>query len=306
MLRIGIIGLGDIAVKAYLPLLCAKPGLEIHLCSRNVENTQRLAAQYRIINVHYQVDALINAGIQAAFVHTATIAHYPIVEKLLTAGIAVFVDKPLTLHLAQSEKLVCLAREKNTLLMIGFNRRYAPVYRQLKAVYQPTIILMQKNRPRLPGTIRSFVLDDFVHVVDTLRWLLPYPVRNCQITSMREGDQLTQLTLQLTAQGGQTAIGIMNRNTAMQEERLEVMSPAQKIVAVNVSQLIREGNLGREYARLNDWEPTLQRRGFVAMVDDFLEAVAERSVPYMDLDDALLTHKLCEDIIVLLGDKGAE
>ena len=135
MLRIGIIGLGDIATKAYLPLVCARPELDIHLCSRNAQNTQRLAAQYRIANVHHQVDSLIKAGIQAAFVHTATIAHYPIVEKLLGAGVAVFVDKPLTLHLAQSEKLVRLAKERNTCLMIGFNRRYAPVYRQLKAVH---------------------------------------------------------------------------------------------------------------------------------------------------------------------------
>ncbi len=300
MLRIGIIGLGDIATKAYLPLVCAKAGLEIHLCSANRENRQRLAEQYRIVNVHPQLDSLIKAGIQAAFVHAATLAHYPIVEKLLKAGIAVFVDKPLTLHVAQSEQLATLARKNNTLLMIGFNRRYAPVYRQLKAVSQPTMILMQKNRPCLPADIRSFVLDDFIHVVDTLRWLLPFPVTNCHVTSMRQGDQLMQVTLQLTASGGQTAIGLMNRNTVMQEERLEVMSPQQKRVAINVAQLITEGESGSAYARPNDWEPTLQKRGFVAMVDDFLGAVVQGSTPYLDLDDALLTHKLCEEIIGLL------
>ncbi len=300
MLRIGIIGLGDIAAKAYLPLLCAKPELDIHLCSRNVEISQRLATQYRIATVHPQLDSLIQAGIQAAFVHAATIAHYPIVERLLGANIAVFVDKPLTLHWAQSEKLVTLAQQTNTLLMIGFNRRYAPVYRQLKAVDQPTVILMQKNRPRLPADVRSFVLEDFIHVVDTLRWLFPFPVANRQVTAMRQGDQLMQVTLQLTAQGGQTAIGIMNRNTALQEERLEVMSAHQKLVAVNVTGLIREGQSGSEYARPDDWEPTLHKRGFVAMVDDFLRAVVEGSSPYLDLDDALLSHKLCEEIIDLV------
>ena len=96
------------------------------------------------------------------------------------------------------------------------------------------MILMQKNRQRLPAVTRSFVLDDFIHVVDTLRWLFPYPVANRQITFMREGEQLMQVTLQLTAPRGQTAIGIMNRNTGIHEERLEVMSPYQKRVAVNV------------------------------------------------------------------------
>lgn len=297
MLQVGLIGLGDIAAKAYLPLISVKPDLVIHLCSRNAEKSRQLATQYRITHVHQTVEELIGAGIQAAFVHAASVAHYAIVEKLLTAGIAVFVDKPLTMTLAQSQRLVTLSIEMNTRLMIGFNRRYAPVYQQLRAVDQPTLIVMQKNRPRLPGDIRSFILDDFIHVVDTLRWLFPYPVVNRHITAMREGDQMTQVTLQLTAQEGQTAIGSMNRNTAVQEERLEVMSPGEKRVAINVSQLITEQVSTSSYARPNDWEPTLQTRGFVAMIDDFLNAVTQGTKPYIDLEDALLTHALCEEII---------
>ena len=63
------------------------------------------------------------------------------------------------------------------------------------------------------------------------------------------------------------------------------------------SELITEGVSGSEYARPNDWEPTLLKRGFVTMVDDFLGAVGQGSTPYIDLEDALLTHTLCEEII---------
>ncbi|UHG94458.1 Gfo/Idh/MocA family protein [Spirosoma oryzicola] len=297
MLKIGIIGLGDIATKAYLPLLAARADIEIHLCSTTTEKMQRIAGQYRISHVHPDISSLIMAGIQAVFVHAATVAHHAIVETLLEARVAVFVDKPLTLHFAQSEQLVKLAKQTNTLLMIGFNRRYAPIYRQLKAVDKPTMILMQKNRPVLPGEIRSFVLDDFIHVVDTLRWLFPFPIADWQITYMREDDQLKQLTLQLKAPHGETALGIMNRNTAITEERLEIMSASQKLVAVNISQLIRESTLGSDYVRQNDWEPTLHKRGFALMVDDFLRAVAGECSPYIDLDDALMSHQLCEQII---------
>lgn len=300
MLRLGIIGLGAIATKAYLPLLAAQPALELHLCSRNVQTLQHIAAQYRIDHWHSHLDSLLKAGIQAAFVHAATPAHYTLVKSLLQARIAVFVDKPLTLHLAQSQKLALLAQQNSTLLMVGFNRRYAPVYRQLKAVQQPTLILMQKNRSYLPGAVRSFVLDDFIHVVDTLRWLFPFPVTHQHLSWIGQGEALTQLTLQLTAAGGQTAIGIMNRNTTVSEERLEIMSAGEKLVALNIAQLIRERQVGSEYERANDWEPTLQRRGFVAMVDDFLGAVRGGSRPYLDLEDALLTHHLCEDIITTL------
>lgn len=304
MLRIGIIGLGHIATTAYLPLLGTRAGLQLHLCSRNTQTMQQLAARYQVAQIHSQLESLIEAGIQAAFVHAASVAHYTLIKPLLEANIAVFVDKPLTLHLSQSKELVQLAQQTNTLLMVGFNRRYAPIYRELKAVEQPTMIVMQKNRTNLPGPIRSFVLDDFIHVVDTLRWLFPYPIADTNITFMGEGDRLSQLTLQLRAQNGQMAMGIMNRNTVVTEERLEIMSPAQKLVAVNIAQLIKENQSSSHYTRQNDWETTLQKRGFVSMIEDFLQAVVSNSTPYISLDDALLTHQLCEDIVGMVSEQG--
>jgi virulence factor len=51
MLKIGIIGLGDIAQKAYLPVLSSKD-LEIHLFTRNQERLTQIGRQYRMNNLH--------------------------------------------------------------------------------------------------------------------------------------------------------------------------------------------------------------------------------------------------------------
>lgn len=40
-MRIGVIGLGDIAKKAYLPVLMAQPGLEPHLVTRTPDPARR-------------------------------------------------------------------------------------------------------------------------------------------------------------------------------------------------------------------------------------------------------------------------
>lgn len=62
--------------------------------------------------------------------HAATVAHPEIVTRLLEAGVPTFVDKPLAYELADSERLVRLAEERNVSLAVGFNRRHAPGYTQ--------------------------------------------------------------------------------------------------------------------------------------------------------------------------------
>lgn len=296
MIKIGIIGLGDIAAKAYLPVLSSKAGFEFHLCSRNEKRLQELGDQYRLPNLHPSLQSLISTGIQAAFVNAATEAHFEIVKQLLEANIAVFVDKPISMEYHQSKQLVELAEARNLLLMVGFNRRYAPVYQQLK-LEDPTLIIMQKNRKSLPDFTRRFVVEDFIHVVDTLRYLFPYPIENLIVNGIKKDTMLYQLVIQFVSHSGAIAIGIMNRDTATTEEKLEVMTATQKKTVYNVSDLISEENKNTIKLGTNDWESTLHKRGFEQMTDDFLQAVAENKPTQISARDALFTHEICERIV---------
>ncbi len=296
MIKIGIIGLGDIAAKAYLPVLSSKAGFEFHLCSRNEKRMQELGEKYRFQNQHKTVAGLIAAGIKAAFVNAATEAHFKITKQLLEANISVFIDKPLSMIYAESKQLVELAEAQNLLLMVGFNRRYAPVYQQLK-LEKPTLIIMQKNRKALPDFTRRFVVEDFIHVVDTLRYLFPYNIDNLIVNGLKKGEMLHQLVIQLVAKTGEVAIGIMNRDTATTEEKLEVMTATQKKTVYNVSDLVSEENKNVLNLGGNDWESTLHKRGFEQMTYDFLQAVANKTSTQISARDALFTHEICERIV---------
>ena len=71
-MKIGIIGLGDIAKKAYLPVLSEKEGIELVLCTRNKHTLHKLATKYRIKETAESIEELLTKGIDAAFVSTAT------------------------------------------------------------------------------------------------------------------------------------------------------------------------------------------------------------------------------------------
>ncbi|RDV16864.1 gfo/Idh/MocA family oxidoreductase [Pontibacter diazotrophicus] len=299
-MKLGMIGLGDIAQKAYLPVLCSRADVELHLYTRDQEKLARIGQQYRYRHLHQSFESLLNSGIKGAFVHVATEAHYELVEQLLQHDIHVYVDKPITDSYDTTKMLVELAESKGLTLMTGFNRRYAPAYQKLKEVQEPNMVIMQKNRLALPAAVRTFIFDDFIHVVDTLRYLFPYPVEQLIVSGRIEQELLHHVTVQFISTGGATAIGIMNRDSGTNEEKVEVMSASEKRVAYNVSDVVV--HQGKDVTKLgsNDWEPTLHKRGFENIVNDFIQAVATGTPPGITANDALTTHEICERIVAEL------
>ena len=296
MLKIGIIGLGDIALKAYLPVISTRD-VEVHLCTRNEAQLKHVGAQYRFSHLHRTVDSLIQSGVTGAFVHTATASHEAIVEQLLSHNIHVYVDKPITYHYASAEKLMELARKNNLQLHVGFNRRFAPAYQYASALQPANLIVLQKNRSALPGEVRTFIFDDFIHVVDTLLFLFRHPIEKMVVNGKKKDGLLYHIVVQFVAADGTMAIGIMNRDSGTVEERLEVASPEEKRVVVNLTDISVYRDRNETRLVRDDWEPTLRKRGFDQVVDHFLLALKSGLSHQTATPDYLLTHKICEQIV---------
>ncbi|MCX5522669.1 Gfo/Idh/MocA family oxidoreductase [Streptomyces bobili] len=293
-MKVGCIGLGDIAQKAYLPVLGALPGIELHLQTRTPATLDRVGATLRLPagQRHRDLDALLAEGLDAAFVHAPTAVHPEIVTRLLEAGVPTYVDKPLAYELADSERLVALAEDRGTSLAVGFNRRYAPGYAQC-ADHPRELILMQKNRVGLPEEPRSMILDDFIHVVDTLRFLAPGPVDDVTVRARVEDGLLHHVVLQLAGEGF-TALGVMNRLSGSNEEILEVSGQDTKRQVVNLAEVI--DHKGQPTVRRRgDWVPVARQRGIEQAVTAFLDAV--RAGKTLSARDALATHELCERVV---------
>ncbi|MES9506132.1 Gfo/Idh/MocA family oxidoreductase [Streptomyces sp. NPDC000609] len=293
-MKVGCIGLGDIAQKAYLPVLTTLPGVELHLQTRTPATLAAVAEAHRIpaAQCHTDLGSLIAQGLDAAFVHAPTTVHPEIVTRLLEAGVATYVDKPLAYELAESQRLVALAQERGASLAVGFNRRVAPGYAQ--CAEQPReLILMQKNRVGMPEDPRTLVLDDFIHVVDTLRFLAPGPVEHTVVRARIRESLMHHVVLQLSGDGF-TAIGTMNRLSGSTEERLEVSGQDSKREVVNLAEVIDHKGQP-SLRRRGDWVSVARQRGIEQSVLTFLDAV--RAGKVLSAEDALRTHELCEHIL---------
>ncbi|WP_369367733.1 Gfo/Idh/MocA family protein [Streptomyces sp. CG4] len=301
-MKVGCIGLGDIARKAYLPVLGMQPGIELHLQTRTPATLDRVADTLHLPagRRHTTLDSLLAAGLDAAFVHAPTTAHPEIVTRLLAAGVPTYVDKPLAYELADSERLVNLAEERGVSLCVGFNRRYAPGYAQCLE-HPRELILMQKNRVGLPEQPRSMILDDFIHVVDTLRFLVPGPVDDITVRARVADGLLHHVVLQLGGDGF-TALGVMNRLSGSTEEILEVSGQDTKRQVLNLAEVI--DHKGQPTVRRRgDWVPVARQRGIEQAVLVFLDAV--RAGKVLSARDALATHELCERVVRAVEDRCA-
>ncbi|MEU7280094.1 Gfo/Idh/MocA family oxidoreductase [Streptomyces sp. NPDC045431] len=293
-MKIGCIGLGDIARKAYLPVLATRPGLELHLQTRTPATLADVAEAYHVPadRRHTDLDSLLAAGIDAAFVHAPTDVHAEIVTRLLEAGVPTYVDKPLAYEIEDSRRLVELAERRGVSLAVGFNRRYAPGYAQC-ADHPRDLILLQKNRVGLPEDPRTLVLDDFIHVVDTLRFLLPGPADHIDVRARIRDGLMHHVVLQLSGEGF-TAIGVMNRMSGSTEEILEVSGQDTKRQVLNLADVV--DHKGQPTVRRRgDWVPVARQRGIEQVVGAFLDAVAAGKT--LSAQDALRTHELCERVV---------
>lgn len=295
-MKIGIIGLGDIAKKAYLPVLSEKEGIELVLCTRNLDTLNRLSNKYRIQEKVQSVEELIKLGIDAAIVSTATEAHFEIAETLLKNGIHTYIDKPISMNVHETETIVNLAKKNGKIAMVGFNRRFIPKVKELKDKGKASLIIMQKNRFSAPDYVRRFVVEDFIHVVDTLRFLMDTNVLDIKVEYLRNGDMLDQLVLTLIGEGS-TAIGIMNRNGGVTEEIIEYMTGHDKYVVNNLVETTHYHHKEINISTFGDWEPTLYKRGFYQLIDHFIDSVQNENTPEPSIDDSLITHEICEKIV---------
>lgn len=298
-MKIGIIGLGDIAQKGYLPVLSEKENVDLILCTRNINTLNKLARKYRITQFVQTVEELIEKGIDAAFVSTATEAHFEIAEKLLKNGINVYIDKPISLNFIESKKLAELACDNGLVAMVGFNRRFAPMINELKKHGKADIIIIQKNRFQFPDQTRRAIVEDFVHVVDTLRFLMGTEVKELNVRYLEKDNLLHNVVIQLIGEEC-TAIGIMNRNNGVTEEIIEYMTAENKFVVENFVETTHYNNKTKNISKFGDWEPTLFKRGFYQIVDHFLDCVENNKIPNPSISDSLITHEICEKIVLMI------
>src|SRR4030042_5411554 len=108
--RSGIVGLGSIAQRAYLPVLANLETVDLAvIMSHRPAAVEHLRTCYHVQGGVTDLSDFIRQGLQAAVVLTPSPTHFEIVRTLLQAGVDVLVEKPATLTSRETALLGGLA-----------------------------------------------------------------------------------------------------------------------------------------------------------------------------------------------------
>jgi predicted dehydrogenase/threonine dehydrogenase-like Zn-dependent dehydrogenase len=137
---VGFVGAGNYASSMLLPHLARMR--DVHLA--RVATTRSLSAvnaqrRFGFAEAATDTDAVFSdASLDAIFIVTRHHTHADLVCRALAAGKAVFVEKPLALTAAELDRVVAAVEETgNDRLMVGFNRRFAPLLATLRSQFGP-------------------------------------------------------------------------------------------------------------------------------------------------------------------------
>lgn len=298
-LRIGVIGLGGIAQKAYLPVLShAENWTLAGGFSPNQQKAQAVCDSYRMA-CFSRIDELASQC-DAVFVHSSTASHYEVVGQLLAQGVHVYVDKPLAAELGQAEQLVEQAQKAGKALMVGFNRRFAPLYRQLKENMQDAASLrMYKHRTNSvgPNDLRFTLLDDYLHVVDTALWLAGgNATLESGLLQINEADQMLYGEHHFLC--GETLVTTsMHRRAGTARESIQAVTEGAVYQLDNMQIWREEQQDILTQLPVPGWQSTLAQRGFVGAIEHFVDCVNNQTAPETSGEQAIYAQAMIEKIL---------
>jgi virulence factor len=298
MIKVGVIGLGNIAQKAYLPVYSElQDRFEWHLISRNAEKLARIQNQFGFQHGSTNQDDLFTAGVDAVFIHTPTSTHYAIIKKFLEKRVNVFVDKPISENLDEVQELYRLAENQGVLLTCGFNRRFVPFHQQLAEIQNKHLVSTTKTRENENQTSEFAIYDLMIHVVDTTQFLMGSKgvhFVDGQIVQKNGDLILARMNLQ---KGNILGTAMIDMRTQSNGEITQVISQNGVSTVDNLNTLTVQKNGTKSYQQAPDWQANLKTRGFDPLIRSFLDALENQTENPVSPASSILAHELCARLI---------
>ena len=185
VLRVALVGAGNLARWSHLPNLKKIPGVSVQaICSaspvRGKSYASRFGAAYCCTDYQQILD---DPEVDMVLITSRNQYHASQALAALRAGKHVFVEKPMALTEDECRQLCRTVEETGKQLTIGFNRRFAPYYveqkRRLKNRTGPVVVNCRVNSPGISGDywmadpkIGGAILGEACHFVDLMHWLL--------------------------------------------------------------------------------------------------------------------------------------
>lgn len=282
-INIGFIGAGSFAQSYLLPTAKTIGSLDTVVTNTGI-NSKNVATKFEFSSSSTNSDDVMqNDEINTVFIATQHNTHAKFVLEAIKAKKHIFVEKPLAMNAEELQKIVSTYEESDNLLMVGFNRRFAPISVKIKEeftnVSEPLVMNFRVNAGFIPkdhwtqteaGGGR--VVGEICHFIDLMQYFtdsLPIKVyADCIDTSSVKLKNDDNIVINIKFSNGSigTLTYIANGDKAMPKERFEI-SAGEKIAVID------DFKGGEVYKNNSVEKLKLVGKGHKQEVESFLKAV---------------------------------
>ena len=249
---LGVIGAGNYASRMLIPAF-AKAGARFQtLVASSGIGPLHVGRKFGFLQASTDVSALLaDRRCNTVVIATRHDSHAPLVQQALAAGKHVFVEKPLCLTFQELTDIEATYTGEQ-LLMVGFNRRFAPLLVDLRQELQrlsgPKAFVYTCNAGAIPSEHWTQapdlgggrLLGEACHFVDLLRHLAASPIEDLHLLNAADS-KLCPDTFSLQLRFADGSIGTVHYfatgSKAFPKERLEVFADGKVLRLDNYRKL---------------------------------------------------------------------
>jgi predicted dehydrogenase len=257
--RVGLLGAGNFVKSTLLPAMKGAAGTEmIAVCAASGASASHSAKRggFHLATTDPEL-VITNPDVNTVVVATRHHLHANQVTATLRAGKHVFCEKPLCLNDEELSQIVQayteVNRKSSQLLMIGFNRRFAPLVVELKKfladVREPLVMNYRVNAGFLPSSHwiqdpeqgGGRIIGEACHFIDLMSFLCGSDPVQVFATATPDSGRYRgdNAILQLTFANGSAGVitYVANGNSSFPKERLELFAQGRVAVLDNFRRL---------------------------------------------------------------------
>ena len=312
---LGFIGAGNYATGVLIPAFKATPARLKTVASNGGVTALHAGRKFGMEQATTDTAAVLgDPEVDAIVVSTRHDSHASYVCDAIAAGKHVFVEKPLAVDLEGLSRIeaafaAAAAAERPQLIMVGFNRRFAPQVRRmnelLRTVSQPKVFVMTVNAGEIPPSHWTQdleagggrIIGEGCHFIDLLRHLAGSPIDDWTAQSLLASaagmitDDKATITLRFADGSLGTIHYLANGHRSFPKERLEVFCGGKVLQLDNFRRLTGYG--WPRFSRMNLWS---QDKGQKACAAAFVDAVSRGGPSPIPFDELLEVSRVTIEI----------
>jgi len=311
--RIGFLGAGNFATGVLLPRLKRATADLYTICSHSGISARTAAQQFGFAQVATDPDAVLaDSEIDLVFIVTPHQYHAQQVARALEAGKAVFAEKPLAVNRAELELVAQAYRKHPQPLMVGFNRRFAPLAGSMQTFFadrvEPLVMHYRVLAGRIPAEspwqnrdAGGRIVGELCHFIDFCRFMAGAPaVRISAEATPVAGKEHPADNLQAMLKFGDGSIAtisyVASADAGPGKEEITVMGAGRTAVLTDFRELVCHDG-GRTKT-----QRTKQDKGHTAEIERVLECLrtgAPMPIPFDELCEVTRLTFAVQDALAL-------